>query len=203
MLDSLEFWEGDFTNYFNHTSKYRGPPTKELQEAWLGLWDCKHSSHSQPHSRYDTSEVETNLPKDPPIGVDDEIVKDLNKTEAKHVEIIGSDPNNPTYAAMVEVFHQLHCLVRSPSAKYTRSRVFYSHPHPTEPRPPSNLALRPLRQILGRQALPVRPGGGPPRKDARRPLHRDPPPKSNVLRRRHARPTRPQDRPQADAPAGL
>ena len=117
MLDSLEFWEGDFTNYFNHTSKYRGPPTKELQEAWLGLWDCKHSSHSQSHSRYDTSAVETNMPQDPPIGVDDEIVKDLNKTEAKHVEIIGSDPNKPTYAAMVEVFHQLHCLVRPPNAK--------------------------------------------------------------------------------------
>jgi hypothetical protein len=121
MLDYVEFWEGDFTNYFNHTSKYRGPPSKELQEAWLGLWDCKLSS--QPHCDGSTAHqnFKANIPADPPIGVDSEIIKGLNKTEAKHVQVIGSDPNNPTYAAMVEVFHQLHCLVRFIKISPTKS----------------------------------------------------------------------------------
>ncbi|KAK3191251.1 hypothetical protein K4F52_002841 [Lecanicillium sp. MT-2017a] len=86
LLDSLEFWEGDFINDFNHSTKYRGPPSKDLEYAWLRLWD------------------------QPPIGVDEAIVAGLNKTEDKHYEIIGSDPNSPTYAASVEVFHQLRCL---------------------------------------------------------------------------------------------
>ncbi len=50
MLDHVEFYEGDFTNYFNHSSKYRGPPTKELEEAWLGLWDCKLNSFTHHHA---------------------------------------------------------------------------------------------------------------------------------------------------------
>lgn len=41
MLEHVEFYEGDFTNYFNHSSKYRGPPSKELEENWLYLWDRK------------------------------------------------------------------------------------------------------------------------------------------------------------------
>lgn len=70
--------------------------------------------------------MHSNTSAEPPIGVDDEIVKQLNKTEDKHVEIIGSDPKKPTYAAMVEVFHQLHCLVRFslPNRKITKTLTY-------------------------------------------------------------------------------
>ncbi|PMB68602.1 hypothetical protein BM221_005182 [Beauveria bassiana] len=37
----------------------------------------------------------------------------LNKTNPDlYLEVIGSDPEEPTYGAIAEVFHQLHCLVR-------------------------------------------------------------------------------------------
>ena len=51
---------------------------------------------------------------DPPIGIESAGLTALNKTiSADHVEIEGSNPERPTYGAMVEVFHQLHCLVSS------------------------------------------------------------------------------------------
>ena len=39
-LSSVEYEEHDFENYFAHTSKYRGPPTAELEEEWKKLWQC-------------------------------------------------------------------------------------------------------------------------------------------------------------------
>lgn len=84
----VEHWEGDFQNAFNQTSKYRGPPTLELENAWEELW------------------------YQPGVGLTiDEIAK-LNKTRpgVSFTEIEGSDPENPTYASTLEVFHQIHCL---------------------------------------------------------------------------------------------
>jgi hypothetical protein len=44
LLDSLQFWEGDLVNYFNHSTIYRGPPNEEREKAWLRLWDRKFVS---------------------------------------------------------------------------------------------------------------------------------------------------------------
>ncbi|KAK3196268.1 hypothetical protein K4F52_000648 [Lecanicillium sp. MT-2017a] len=85
--DAVDFWEGDLVNYFNHSTIYRGPPTLEREIAWNDLWHR------------------------PGIPIDRNGIAALNKSNIVNpTEIIGSDPNHPTYAAQVEVFHQLHCL---------------------------------------------------------------------------------------------
>jgi len=38
---AVEYEELDFENAFAHQTKYRGPPTPELEEAWAELWFCK------------------------------------------------------------------------------------------------------------------------------------------------------------------
>ena len=49
---------------------------------------------------------------DPDMPVSEAGIAALNKTgQADFVEREGSDPNAPEYAAIVHVFHQLHCLV--------------------------------------------------------------------------------------------
>lgn len=49
----------------------------------------------------------------PGIPIDRSGIAALNKSGlGSPTEAIGSNPDHPTYAAYVEVFHQLHCLVR-------------------------------------------------------------------------------------------
>lgn len=56
------------------------------------------------------------MSSEPGIGLHIEQIAKLNKTRpgVSFTEIEGSDPKKPTYAATLEVFHQLHCLVRQP-----------------------------------------------------------------------------------------
>ncbi|KAK5661913.1 hypothetical protein OQA88_10022 [Cercophora sp. LCS_1] len=85
--DAVEYWEGDAINPFTNPSIYRGPPTPEREKAWDDLWHHKG------------------------VPVTREGIIALNKTDkGPHVEAYGSDPNNPTYGSIVEVFHQIHCL---------------------------------------------------------------------------------------------
>lgn len=37
--DVIEYYSADFANSFAHETKYRGPPTPELDMAWDQLWD--------------------------------------------------------------------------------------------------------------------------------------------------------------------
>ncbi|KAM3514932.1 hypothetical protein MY11210_001410 [Beauveria gryllotalpidicola] len=84
---AVEHTEGDLINYFNHSSIYRGPPTLERETAWNTLW----YHHAMPVSK--------------------EGIHALNRTNPDlYYEVIGSDPEKPTYGAIAEVFHQLHCL---------------------------------------------------------------------------------------------
>ncbi|OAA75610.1 hypothetical protein LEL_07598 [Akanthomyces lecanii RCEF 1005] len=84
---AVEHTEGDLVNYFNHTSIYRGPPSLERETAWNSLW----YHHAMPVSK--------------------EGIYALNRTDPDlYYEVIGSDPEEPTYGAIAEVFHQLHCL---------------------------------------------------------------------------------------------
>ncbi|KAG8412277.1 hypothetical protein J3458_014465 [Metarhizium acridum] len=87
MWEAVEFWEGNFANEFNSSTKYRGPPTLERERAWNDLW----------HYHL--------------IRVDAAGVAALNQTRAgRHAQVKGSDPANPQFGATIEVFHQLHCL---------------------------------------------------------------------------------------------
>ncbi|KAJ2966445.1 hypothetical protein NQ176_g10147 [Zarea fungicola] len=84
---AVEYWEGDLINFFNHSTIYRGPPTLERETAWNSLW-YHHA-----------------------IPVTKEGVYALNRTDPDlYMEVMGSDPKEPIYGAIAEVFHQLHCL---------------------------------------------------------------------------------------------
>lgn len=49
----------------------------------------------------------------PALAVDTEGLRLLNRTNPEDFyPLNGSDPANPTYGGVAEVFHQLHCLVR-------------------------------------------------------------------------------------------
>lgn len=57
--------------------------------------------------------VPLTLPPDHLIRVDAAGVAALNQTHAgRHAQVKGSDPAHPEFGATIEVFHQLHCLVR-------------------------------------------------------------------------------------------
>ncbi|KAG8422226.1 hypothetical protein J3459_010565 [Metarhizium acridum] len=87
LWEAVEFWEGNFDNDFAHPSKYRGPPTLELQQTWNDLWGVRG------------------------VGVGKDDLQKLNKSDVdQYIQIQGSDPNNPTYGAAVEALHQLHCV---------------------------------------------------------------------------------------------
>ncbi|ATY67298.1 tat pathway signal sequence [Cordyceps militaris] len=86
VLSSLDFWEGNFENGFMRESIYRGPPTRDLEQAWDDLW------HHQG------------------VGVSKQGLVALNKTQGKYLQTNRSTAAEPEYYALVEMFHQLHCL---------------------------------------------------------------------------------------------
>ena len=45
IFPSLDFWEGDFQNDFARESIYRGPPTREREQAWdeIVKWEKKEN----------------------------------------------------------------------------------------------------------------------------------------------------------------
>ncbi|KUJ15076.1 uncharacterized protein LY89DRAFT_589180 [Mollisia scopiformis] len=84
-LEAVEYITQDFSDAFNSTSIYRGPPTRELEDAWEKL-TFKHA-----------------------IEVPEDKIHGLNRTEADHLRRVPSDVGTG-YVALIEVFHQLHCL---------------------------------------------------------------------------------------------
>ena len=43
LLDVVVYEDVNFDNDFAHQTKYRGPPTKELEEEWNKLWLCTYT----------------------------------------------------------------------------------------------------------------------------------------------------------------
>ncbi|EFQ24894.1 hypothetical protein CGRA01v4_06855 [Colletotrichum graminicola] len=85
VLDAVEYIQYDFDDAFNSTSIYRGPPTPEREQAWFDL-TYKHA---------------VEIPQDKISG--------LNRSEEDHLERV-SEEEGSGYVALIEVFHQLHCL---------------------------------------------------------------------------------------------
>ncbi|KAI9686436.1 MAG: hypothetical protein M1822_003783 [Bathelium mastoideum] len=87
LIDVVEYEDRDFDNDFDHKTKYRGPPTPELEQAWHELWF------------YGGIEI----PK--------EKIGELNRTEdLTYKGTLKPSPSGNGYHALIEVFHQLHCL---------------------------------------------------------------------------------------------
>lgn len=81
-MEGLEFLEQDFANSFNGKSEYRGRPTPELEDRWNKLWHVGG------------------------ISVPESSLAALNRSTEEYAKT-----KDGTYAAMIEVHHQLHCLV--------------------------------------------------------------------------------------------
>ncbi|KXJ84919.1 hypothetical protein Micbo1qcDRAFT_128869 [Microdochium bolleyi] len=84
-IEAVEYIEYNWGNEFNSTSKFRGPPTPELEQAWTDV-SLKHG-----------------------ISVPQDKLSFLNRTDDDHVQHIDEDPTKG-YTGLLEVFHQLHCL---------------------------------------------------------------------------------------------
>lgn len=100
VLEAVEYVSYDFSNAFDGKSPFRGPPTAELEARWENLtfsrylllrWYGVIANHeSLEHA----------------VTIPPERFKDLNRWDDTHYR-----PNPDGYGALVEVFHQLHCLV--------------------------------------------------------------------------------------------
>ncbi|KAI1193956.1 hypothetical protein F5X97DRAFT_338315 [Nemania serpens] len=80
----VEYFDTDFDNEFAHKTKYRGPPTPELEAAWDQIWNL--------------GGVEVPLDGPARLGKASENLVHVHSDEARG------------YSGMLEVFHQLHCL---------------------------------------------------------------------------------------------
>ncbi|KAI8193446.1 hypothetical protein CCHR01_12062 [Colletotrichum chrysophilum] len=84
-LEAVEYVQMDFNDAFNSTSIYRGLPTPEREQAWFDL-TYKHA-----------------------VEIPPERLAGLNRSEEDHLKHVPEDVGDG-YVALLEVFHQLHCL---------------------------------------------------------------------------------------------
>lgn len=102
----VEYESYDFDNAFAHQTIYRGPPTPELEEAWSKLWYCTFLPRRQVLHPSDSA-------LDSGIRIPEDKLPLLNRTvnlgDGKTLRPVTDGSGG--YHAMVEVFHQLHCLV--------------------------------------------------------------------------------------------
>ncbi|CCF34128.1 hypothetical protein CH063_01083 [Colletotrichum higginsianum] len=84
-LDAVEYVSMDFNDAFNSTSIYRGLPTPEREQAWFDL-TYKHA-----------------------VEIPPERLSGLNRSEEDHLKHVPEEVGDG-YVALLEVFHQLHCL---------------------------------------------------------------------------------------------
>lgn len=88
LSDAVEFEEYDFINNPEQPSIYRGEPTHQKEKDWEKLW------------------FYAGLP------IPEDKLYHLNRTLDHPWEL---HPYEPGYKGMIEVFHQLHCLVGPPT----------------------------------------------------------------------------------------
>lgn len=121
-LDALEYYELDFENEFEESSTYRGPPTLARENAWAELWDCEKSS-LLPVSIVDSlcadSVTAGLIFKHASVNIPASKLHLLNKTADS--QDWRKNPDGNGYSATLDVFHQLHCLVR------LRCPIFHSN----------------------------------------------------------------------------
>ncbi|KAI0468331.1 hypothetical protein F4859DRAFT_491262 [Xylaria cf. heliscus] len=114
----VEYYDTNFQNEFGGRSSYTGPPTPELEERWDDLWSREtfftfKASLVDPANMGAGGTIE--LPLDGPSR--------LNKS-AERLKHAHKDPNRG-YAAVLEVFHHLHCL--NQIRQYTWKDYYATH----------------------------------------------------------------------------
>ncbi|KAI0147544.1 hypothetical protein GGR57DRAFT_515806 [Xylariaceae sp. FL1272] len=106
VLDAVEYISLDFDNEFAHKTKYRGPPTEDVESAWHELTN-KHE-----------------------VLIDEEKLSALNRslaTNPANAEVSGRSG----YRANIEVFHQLHCLNLIRQYTWFQAGKYHDHPPST------------------------------------------------------------------------
>ncbi|KAF4624246.1 hypothetical protein G7Y89_g13926 [Cudoniella acicularis] len=104
LLDSIEYEDVEFENFFDHKTVYRGPPTNELEAEWKDLWF------------YDG------------VTIPAEKLPSINRTAS--AEKYRTTDGGKSYHALIEVFHQLHCL--NIIRQYTWKDYYLRHPDRVE-----------------------------------------------------------------------
>lgn len=86
---------------------YRGPPTPQLEKAWEELWFCELKL-------IPTGMLKLTLKLDGGVRITEDKLALLNRTadlgNGRHLKPVEDEKGG--YHALLEVFHQLHCLVR-------------------------------------------------------------------------------------------
>ncbi|KAB8259473.1 hypothetical protein BDV32DRAFT_150354 [Aspergillus pseudonomiae] len=104
---SIKYESKNFANEFDKPSNYRGKPNDLTEASWKGLWESK--LHHFSNTDATLSQIA------PAIGVPEERLEVLNKSgpaglnwfPAPRTSDHGAEDE---FAALVEVFHQLHCI---------------------------------------------------------------------------------------------
>ncbi|KAF2445871.1 hypothetical protein P171DRAFT_484526 [Karstenula rhodostoma CBS 690.94] len=102
--EAVEYLEMEFDNAFAHDTIYRGPPTPDLERAWEDLWYYGG------------------------VRITDDQLPLLNRTpdlgNGRRLKPVGDEKGG--YHALIEVFHQLHCL--NLIRQYTWKDWYFRHP---------------------------------------------------------------------------
>lgn len=92
-------------------SPYRGHPTPEIEEAWVRLWRGKLVDVTFLYPVTNLVSI-ANVGSVPMIGFPETKMIDLNKTSPKSYAHV-SERYGDSMLGFLNVFHQLHCLVRT------------------------------------------------------------------------------------------
>lgn len=106
LLNEIEYVNVDFQNGFTEPSIYRGPPTPRLEDDWKDLIFSESPIHEVPLLTRD-KEHAVRIPQSKLFSLNRDPIKD-------RLELLPptSDSKEPEYSALIDVFHQLHCLNR-------------------------------------------------------------------------------------------
>ncbi|RAL04917.1 oxidase ustYa family protein, partial [Aspergillus ibericus CBS 121593] len=89
LLEAVEYRDMNFSNRFAQQSKYRGPPTPDIEEAWQELLKLN------------------------PVSIPEDKIELLGRSPRwnwQRFQMSENGPSEGSYVAGIEVFHQLHCL---------------------------------------------------------------------------------------------
>ena len=107
MMEAVEYGKVQFENAFHQKSQYRGSPTPELEQAWLDLWNCMLHKPASYKFRANSILSEDTVGA---INVPFNKLSELNKSQEVSWKRV-SPKNGGGVSALIEVFHQIHCLV--------------------------------------------------------------------------------------------
>ena len=109
--EAVEYETINFDNAFAHQTVYRGPPTPELETAWQELWFCECLTSLNYRFWF---RIILTTPIDGGVRVPDDKLSLLNRTfdlgKGKTLRPVEDEKGG--VHSLIEVFHQLHCLVR-------------------------------------------------------------------------------------------